>query len=112
MSIDETIRTVLTPLVTEVHPNIYKGSSLEYIVYTYAEYGTVFADSSPDCIRYLVQINWYLPHGQNPRAKKKQIKNALHGAGFTFPSVINASDSDGQHYSFECEYTDGDVSDA
>lgn len=108
-TIDEVIVSTLSEIVPVVKPNIYIGNALEYIVFNYTEYGDVIADSEPDVIRYSTQIHWYLPHEQNPRTKKKQIRAALLGAGFTTPAVINASDSDGQHYTFECEYVDGDV---
>jgi hypothetical protein len=109
MSIDATIRTALTPIVPIVKPNVHTGTELEYIVFNYTELPTLHADDRPHAIRYLVQLHWYLPTNVNPNAKKKQIKNALMSADFTYPSVINASDGEGQHFVFECQYVDGDV---
>lgn len=50
-----------------------------------------------------------MPHSVNPNSKKKAIARALNNAGFTYPEINNASDDDGQHYSFDCEGTDGEV---
>ena len=109
MSIDATIRTALTPIVPIVKPNVHTGNETEYIVFNYSELPTLHADNAPHAIRYLVQAHWFLPLAANPNAKKKQIKNALLDAGFTYPGVTNASDSTGQHFIFEMEGLDGDV---
>lgn len=109
MSIDAAIRTALTPIVPIVKPNVHTGSETEYIVFNYTELPTLHADNRPHAIRYLVQVHWYLPTNVNPNTKKKQIKNALLDAGFTYPSTTNASDGEGQHFVFECEGIDGDV---
>ena len=109
MSIDATIRNAITPIVPIVKPNIYTGSETEYIVFNYSELPTLHADNHPNAMRYLVQVHWFCPGNVNPSAKKKRIRQALHGAGFTYPSTTNASDGEGQHFVFETEYCDGDV---
>ena len=109
MSIDATIKNAITPIVPIVKPNIYTGSETEYIVFNYSELPTLHADSCPRAIRYLVQVHWFLPLKANPNTKKRRIKNALLDAGFTYPSVIDASDGEGQHFTFECEGFDGDI---
>jgi hypothetical protein len=109
MNLDERIRTALTPIVPVVKPNVHTGSETEYIVFNYSELPTLHADNRPHAIRYLVQVHWYLPTNANPNTKKKQIKQALLNADFTYPSTTNASDGEGQHFVFEMEYCDGDV---
>ena len=109
MSIDAAIRTALTPIVPIVKPNVHTGTELEYIVFNYTELPTLHADNVPHAIRYLVQAHWYLPANVNPNTKKKQIKQALLNADFTYPSTTNASDGEGQHFVFEMEYCNGDV---
>ena len=108
MSLEETIKTALQPLVQVVVPNVYTGDQLEYIVFNYDEL-FFYAESTAKERRCLVQVHWYLPQKVNPRQKKRQIANALADAGFTYPTINDASDGDGQHYVFECEYADGDV---
>ena len=109
MSLNTVIRAAITPIVTECVPDQYGGTTTEYCTFNYSEIPDAFGDESPGAIRYLVQLHYFLPVGANPYAKKKQLKNALLNAGFTYPTVTNASDADGQHYALECEFSDGDV---
>lgn len=109
MTIDETLMATLSDLVPELAPNQYTGKALEYLVWNYNVLPAVFADSKPDAARYLVQVHWFLPHSVNPAAKRTQLCRALNAAGFTYPSIVNASDKEGQHYVLECEYADGGV---
>lgn len=107
MSVDSTLQTALAPMGIPVSPNLYKGSALEYITTNYNVLPEVFADRAPNAARYLVQVHYLLPTGKNPNPMIGDISNALWYAGFTWPSVVNASDDEGQHYVFECEYADG-----
>jgi hypothetical protein len=110
MSINSTIRAAVTPIVAVCVPDVYTGTEKEYCTFNYNEIPDIHAESKPHVIRYIVQLHWILPRTSNPSAKKKQIKNALHNAGMTYPSVTNASDgADSFHYVFECEATDGEV---
>lgn len=105
-TIDERINTAVKTVVAECKPNIYKGTATEYCVYTYDELPTLHSESRPDVTRYLIQVNLYLPTGTNPNTKKHNLAEALYGAGFTYPSITNASDAAGQHYAFDCEGAD------
>lgn len=115
MSIEATIRTALTPIVPIVKPNVYTGSEPEYIVFNYTELPDDFADDAPQHVRYLIQVHWFVPWRDNngvainSGVKKKRIKQALFSADFTYPSVVNASEKDYQHFVFEMEGCDGDV---
>lgn len=102
MTTDAAIKAALTML--PVYPNYYTGEDLEYIVYNYTALPQVYAERLPAAARYLVQVHLYLPHKKNPNALKVQISRALSEHGFTWPSITNGSDGDGQHYVFECEY--------
>lgn len=103
ISIESVVRTSLLPIVPIVEPHRYDGEALEYITFNYTELPGLHADGRPGALRYLLQIHWYLPHGTNPNEKKRQIAEELWAAGLTYPSVVDASDDDGQHYVFECE---------
>jgi hypothetical protein len=115
VSLNTIIRAAITPIVPECVPDQYTGAATEYCTFNYTELPDAFGDEMPGAIRYLVQLHYFCPYiGKNgsyfnPYTKKKQLKNALLNAGFTYPSVTNASDADGQHYALECEYSDGDV---
>ena len=114
MSINEAIKASIEPLVSICVPDVYapepqEPSATEYATFNYTEIGADFGDDTANAVRYLLQLHWFLPSGVNPIDKKKQIKKALLQMGGTYPEVFNASDQDGQHWIFECEYADGDV---
>lgn len=114
MSINSELISALTPIIPVVKPDAYRPlpnetPATEYIVFNYTELPTLHADNEPHAMRYLVQVHYFCPWNVNPSSKKKRIRQALHGAGFTYPSTTNASDDDGQHFVFEAEYLDGDV---
>lgn len=90
-----------------VFPNVYSGPLLEYVVWNYDELPRVFADSAPHASVYLVQVHLYCPHKENPTEAIQALRRALWDADFTWPSLTDASDSDGQHWVLECQYTDG-----
>ena len=103
MSFDSRLRDKLIPIVPIVEPNIYEGEDLEYIIFAYGERGECFGDNVPEEIVLSVQVHYFLPNGENPRAKKRLIRQALFDLGGTCPEITNASDKDGQHYVFEFE---------
>ena len=103
MSFDSRLRNKLLPIVPIVEPNMYEGDALEYIIFAYRERGDCFGDNEPEEIILSVQVHYFLPNGENPRAKKRLIRQALFELGGTWPVITNASDNDGQHYVFEFE---------
>lgn len=103
MSCDEAINTAFDGILP-IYPNVYTGDQLSYLVYNYYVIPQVFADSVAHAARYSVQLHLYLPNKVNPNPTKLSIITACLAAGFTFPSMTNASDRDGQHYIFEFEY--------
>ena len=103
----EAIRTTCETVVPDVFPQLYTGPLLRYIVYNYNIIPVVWAESGPAASRYLVQVHFYLPHKEDPREAILALQRALFDADFTWPSVTDAEDSDGQHWILECEYTDG-----
>ena len=90
-----------------VFPDVYTGSLLKYIVWNYNVIPAVYAESVPHAARYAVQVHYYLPHKENPQTAILTLSRALSNRGFTWPTVTDATDSDGQHWVLECEYADG-----
>ena len=90
-----------------VFPQLYTGGLLKYIVWDYNQIPQVFAERAPHAARYLVQVHFYLPHKENPQAAILALSRALFEKDFTWPTVTDATDSDGQHWVLECEYADG-----
>jgi hypothetical protein len=106
MSCDEAINAAFGEILP-LFPNVYTGEELTYLVYNYYVIPEVYASSVSHASRYSIQLHLYLPHKENPNAIKLAIINACIGGGFTYPSMTNASDKDGQHYVFEFEYCNG-----
>ena len=107
MSINEIIIGAVSPIVPVCVPDLYDGESQEYCTFDYSTIGIHFGDDGPEALRYLVSLHWFLPLGENPMAKRKQLCRALHGAGLTWPEVTPAGDGTCQHYVFECEWAEG-----
>ena len=109
MTINEAIKAAVEPVIPICVPGVYGGNAKEYCTFNYSEHPDMFGNDWPMCMKYLVQIHYFCETEKNPLNTKKQLRQALASSGFTYPSIIVASDDDGQHFVFECEYEDGDV---
>lgn len=107
--VEDALVFAIEPLVPEVAPDVYEGDATEFCTYNYTPFPRLHADGRPQVIVYLVQVHYCAPRGQACARKLVNLKNALFNAGFTYPTVENASDRDGQHYVLECQYKDDDV---
>lgn len=107
MSIEERILQTVKPIVPEVRPDLYTGDSTEYCTYNLDELPEGHGDDRPRAVRCLVQVHYFLPLGRSPMKTRRALARALLGAGFTYPTVTNASDSDSQHWVLECEWVEG-----
>ena len=104
MNVDAAAFAAISPIFPECAPNVYEGHALEYVTWNAYTLPQVYAERRPAAARYPVQVHYYLPHGKSPTAGKLALQAALFAQGFTWPSITNASDSEGQHYVLECEY--------
>lgn len=109
MSINSRIIEAVTPLVPVCVPDLYDGDAEIYCTFNGTETPDGFGDDGPQAIRWLMQLHLFAPRRQNVLGMKRSLCRRLWKAGFTYPSVANASDSDGQHYVLEFEELDGDV---
>ena len=116
----EAIRGALVPVTTKygwpIEPTIYDGDSRYYITYNYADdRGEDFGDSAPGCNLASMQIHFFMPQRDGKKllsyqGYKKEIREALFAADFTYPAVtvIPEHDADRQsdiwHICFECEF--------
>jgi len=106
--VGEVMAAALATVYSEnVYPDVYVGPAVEYVVYNYSIIPSVWADHAPHAARYLCQVHLYSPRGKNPTAAIQALDRALWDAGFTWPSVTDASDAEGLHHVLECEYCDG-----
>lgn len=104
MNLDARIRTALTGICDFIVPQVYTGDAQEYIVFNYSEYPLEFADNAPQSIGYSVQVHYFCPLKKNPNAIKDDIQNSLFTAGFSYPSIQDVTDEEGQHYVFSCTF--------
>lgn len=117
-TINERIIEAVTPVVAVCVPDPLVADAgeapAEYCTFTYSEIPDDFGDNAPGAMRYLVQVHYYAPwktsdgESNNTMATRKALRRAL-AAGFTYPSVEDASDGDSQHFTFEFEDFDGEV---
>lgn len=106
--IDDIIKKVVTPIVPICVPHRYTGDEATYAVYRYTEIPINYGDDLPHAVRYLVQLHLYLPLNVAPHAIKRRLRRAIAAVeDFTAPQIVDASDDQGQHYSFEFEAVDG-----
>ena len=113
-TINQRIIEAVLPVVSVCVPDVYDPDPTEtpadkYCIFNYTEMPDDFGDDAPGAMRYLCQLHYYAPLGVNTISTRKELRRALHGAGFTYPSVDNATDGDAQHFIFEFEDCDGEV---
>ena len=113
MSVNEKIISALQPLGYPVIPDLYAGVDQIYLTFNYSTRGQLFADDQPGYDIYLVQVHLFAPHGWNSVELRRQVKQKLFSAGFTWPESVDAGSSSqesremGQHIVFECEIEEG-----
>ena len=113
MSIEERIvRAVAFTGLPCVHPN-YDGEEKAFLTFNLDALPSNFADDQPMHDRWLIQLHLFAPVTQNTRKLRKQIRQSIFDAGFTYPEQIDASEAfkktDGseQHIVFEFEGVEG-----
>lgn len=113
MSLNETIIAALSPLGYPVVPDKYTGTEPVYLTFNYSRQGALFADDMPWLDVCLVQIHLFAPYGWDSVAARREVRQRLFAAGFTWPQETDAGagddteDPDGQHIVFECEIEEG-----
>lgn len=114
MDINEAIITAVTPIVPVCVPDVYRPDAGEpeaetYCVFNYTEGAALFGDDEPTAIVYRGQLHLYLPFAASPIALKRQLRRAMLDLGCAVGDFLNLTDLEGQHYTLEFEYTDGEV---
>lgn len=104
MNLNQRIREALAGICDVIVPQVYTGDAQEYIVFNYSEYPLEFADNAPHTVGYSVQVHLFMPLKANPFDKKDSIQNALFTAGFSYPSIQDVTDDEGQHYVFQTTF--------
>ena len=104
MTDNQRIISVLAPFGDPVAPQVYTGAELRYYTFNFDVIPTGFAGNCPAFWKVLAQIHFFCPLEENSLARRTATAKALEAAGLGWPEVIDASDKDGQHFVFECEY--------
>ena len=106
MSINEAILDAVRPIVPEIASGSYPGESDTYCTFNYTEHPSQFCDDEPEAALFDVQVHLFLPANLNSLGLRRDIRDSLISGGFTHPTIYNMSDSEGQHYVFECEFSE------
>lgn len=91
----------------------YDGPDDTYFTFNMFSTGADFGDDAPGAEIWHIQLHLFAPFTLDTTALRRQIKHALMDAGFTWASLVDASEntrvSDGteQHIVFECECAGG-----
>ena len=107
MSVNSLIVSLLAPFGDPVEYGVYNGKLKSYYVFNFTTAGGNFADDEPGHERNLVQVHYFCPLNVNSTGRIAKTKQALFAAGFSWPAMIDASDTESRHFVFECEYAEG-----
>ena len=107
MSVEALLKRTLEQFCDPVENGVYLDESDRYYTIHVSTIPTDFADDAPGHERYLIQVHLFAPLTFNFVGRRKATKQALFAAGFTWPGCTDASDSNGRHLVFECEYAEG-----
>lgn len=105
MTVNERIIQALSPFGLKVVPDFYGEGEKEYFTFNYADDRAVnFADNKPINVIAYMQIHYFCPVKKDYLHLKREVRKALLEAGFTYPSVTDAtvSGDDERHLVFEC----------
>ena len=118
MDVNDRLVAALEPFGDPVWFGVYRTEKDDkraerYYTYNYTTFGADHRDNEPRFLKHLVQVHFFCPLSFRSVSRARQTRKALRDAGFTFPSTVNATDTDGQHIIFECEYVEeADYADA
>lgn len=91
--------------IAPVYPDFYTAKEKEYIVFTYDISPRLFGDNDAEYDIFNVRIDYVAPAKQNVIRKRVAIIKALKEIG-TYPTEVNASIDEYQHYVYENEMVD------
>ena len=116
MSVYQKVADTLATLGIPVVPGVYTGTETTYCSVHYDTQPDGFADDAPRCERCLIRVHLHGPLGTDTSALRRQIKELLFEAEFTWPAEQDLTDSvqegraEEQHYVLSCELTEAGAS--
>ena len=102
-SIDKQLVSALSEFGFDVERVPYTGKNKQYFAFNYATVPMNHSDDEPEYEKYLIQVHLYAPINVKLTSLVKQVKIALHDAGFIYPDTTDASGADEKHIVFETE---------
>lgn len=107
MTLDEKLVAAVSPVVAICRPSSYLPAPgdepEEYCTYNRAEFPRVHSAGAPRRLVQLYQLHYYRRDRADPRPTLNRLKHEIFASWFSYPSVTDASDADGQHWVLEFE---------
>lgn len=104
MTVNQRIIEALSVFNYPVKPDRDGAEGDTYFTFNYADdRATAFANDEPIQVVAYMQIHFFCPLWRDYLEIKKQIRQALFRAGFTFPVITELNQEDTRHLVFECE---------
>lgn len=111
MSVEERLVKALEPFGIPVERGLLYAAAKDlperYYTFSIERHGDDYADDEPGAERCQVTVHLFAPLAGSLNRQVKDTKKALQKAGFTWPSSVDATDKEGQHYVFECQIEEG-----
>lgn len=111
MSVEAEVKAALDKFGNPVEKSVLYVAAGErpprYYTFCCNSMGNDFGDDEPGTEVWLVQVHLFAPLWENCLEQVRETKRALFAAGFTWPDMTDATDTDGQHYVFECKMAQG-----
>lgn len=93
MTVNNKILKALKPFGMPVVLNHYSGTEKRYIEFDlYDDKGACFCDDYPEMDIVTIQVHLFLPMEENYLSLKKQIRNALYEAGFSYADITELTE--------------------
>lgn len=107
MTLDERLVSAVSPIVPICRPSSYMPTADEepdeYCTYNSNERPRVHSSGAPRRLVRLYQLHYYRRDRADPKPMLNRLKHEIFASCFTYPSVTDASDADGQHWVLEFE---------
>lgn len=102
MSLQKTLKSILTPICSEVWANVRGGGtnksldlSADYIVYVLTDNRPeLWGDDAPIEESFTVRVNYFTKNGTKVPKKRKQIRAALESAGYIWQTSLEMYEND------------------
>lgn len=105
MTVNGKIIQALNSFGVKVTPDFSGGGEDEYFTFNYTDDRAVYyGDNDPLCVVAYIQIHYFCPVKKDYLRLKKEVRNALMNAGFSYPAVtdVTSAGDEERHLVFEC----------